>query len=107
MFVRCASIVRLLLAFNAHLEPPIARSAAHMGLHTGDDDSGTLLGAAAFKGHYEIAALLISARADVDGRSHSGGEHLASSNLITPFGHLASNVVAARNDALLYCTQVT
>jgi ankyrin repeat protein len=80
MFVRCTSIVRLLLSFNAQLEPPTARSAANTGLHTGDDDSGTLLGAAAFKGHSEIAALLISAHADVDGRSQSGEDASPSRN---------------------------
>ena len=42
-----------------------------------------LLGAAAFKGHSDIAALLISARADVDGRSQSGEERLTFSKLTT------------------------
>ena len=51
-------ICRLLLEHNARIEPPNNRGAL-AGMTTSDDDSGGLLGTAAFKGHIEILELLL------------------------------------------------
>ena len=56
-------ICRLLLEHNACLEPAHGRLVGGMAsIHTGEDDSGSLLGAAAFKGHVQIVQLLLDAQ---------------------------------------------
>ena len=79
-------ICRLLLEHNARIEPPNNRGAL-AGMTTSDDDSGGLLGTAAFKGHIEILELLLDHRADVNGRGQSGNLP----NFLTPLMHAAYN----------------
>ena len=79
-------ICGLLLTHGARLEPPRAGGAGSpMGIHSGEDDSGSLLGAAAFKGHVKIVELLLNAQADVNGR----GENGKLPTFLTPLMHAA------------------
>ena len=56
-------ICRLLLEYNACLEPTQGRVGGAMAnIHLGEDDSGSLLGAASFKGHVQIVKLLLDAQ---------------------------------------------
>ena len=48
-------ICALLLEYGARLDAPKDHQVINkLGIHSGDDDSGSLLGAAAFKGHCDI-----------------------------------------------------
>ena len=57
-----------------------------MGLHSADED-GSLLGAAAFKGHYDIVELLLDHSADANGR----GENGKLPTFLTPLMHASYN----------------
>ena len=67
-----------------------------VGQHTGDDDSGTLLGAAAFKGHLDIVRLLLDAQADVNGRNEAGNVRRSPTPLPARVALLASACADAR-----------
>ena len=82
-------ICRLLLQHSARLEAQVPRSTGIMSsMHTGDsEDAGSLLGAAAFKGHAEIVELLLDHHADCNGR----GENGRLPQFLTPLMHAAYN----------------